>query len=76
MWRETPSIEVLAAQNRTGAATSATIQRIESATQPGWKAETTPSTGSSTNWLPSAVSGPCGPATTGTAISAIAAIPA
>ena len=76
MWRETPSIEVLAAQKRTGAAISATIQRIVSATQCGWKAETTPSTGSSTYWPPSAVSGPCGPATTGTAISAIAAIPA
>ncbi len=67
---------MLAAQNSTGAATRATIQRIESATQPGSKAETTPRIGSSTNWLPSAVSGPLGPATTGTAISAIAAIPA
>ena len=76
MWRETPSIEVVAAQKRTGAATSATTQRMISASQCGWKAETTPSTGSWMYWPPSAVSGPCGPATTGTAISAIAAIPA
>ncbi len=76
MWRETPSIVVLAAQKRTGAATSATAQRIVSATQEGWKEETTPSTGSSIQTPPSAVSGPLGPATTGTAISAIAAIPA
>ena len=76
MWRETPSIEVLAAQIRTGVAIAATSQRIVSATQAGSKAETTPSTGSSTNSPPSAVCGPSGPPTTGTAISAIAAIPA
>jgi hypothetical protein len=35
MWRETPSIEVLAAQIRTGVAIAATSQRIVSATQAG-----------------------------------------
>ena len=39
---------MLAAQNSTGVATRATIQRIASATPEGWKAETTPSTGAST----------------------------
>ena len=76
MCRETPSIDVVTAQNRTGAATRATIHRIASATPEGSKAETTPSTGASTNSEPSAVCGPSGPATTGTAISATAAIPA
>ena len=76
MWRETPNIAVVTAQKRTGAATRATIHRIPSATQWGWKDETTPSTGASTKWPPSAVWGPFGPATTGTAISATAAIPA
>ena len=44
MWRETPSIDVVTAQKRTGAATRATIHRIASATPEG-KEETTPRIG-------------------------------
>ena len=76
MWRERPSIAVFAAQMSAAGTTATTAACITSATQAGEKLETTPSTGFSTKLVPSAVSGPPGPATTGTAISATTATPA
>ena len=77
MWRETPSIAVVAAQKRTGAATRATSQRIASATQcrveGGDDAEHRRLDELAAE---RGVRARAGPATTGTAISAIAAIPA
>ena len=67
---------MFAAQTSTGTATSTTAHCITSASHAGSKDCTTPSTGASTNSPASAVSGPFGPGTTGTAISATAAIPA
>ncbi len=65
----------MAAKKRiTGAiATTAHLNTLES--QPGSKAEVTPSTGASSNVVASAVVGPSGPATTGSAISATSDMP-
>ena len=76
MWRETPSIAVVDGpeEDRRRDQGDDPAHRVGDPRR--WKEETTPSTGASTNSVPSAVWGPSGPATTGTAISAIAAMPA
>ena len=66
---------MLAAQIRATGTIATTATCITSDSQPGSKLCTTPSTGFSMNVPPSAVCGPSGVGTTGTAMSAITEMP-
>ena len=66
---------MFAAQISAAGTITTTAAVIRSETHPGSKLITTPSTGSSRYWLPSAVCGPSAVASTGTAISATAETP-